>query len=140
VYLCNLPGEERFGLKSKDLPIMELTASKVIDSIRAEKTILAALEKIFPNSNQTTLNNLARKKFCPDECTIYPDVSSDDAADLCNFDARRPIPTTLSNLWVRVIRYIWKWKVLEIVFIFAILFTALAIVKGFRARSSVEHR
>jgi hypothetical protein len=96
---------------------MEFTADKVLDSIATgqSRKIVVGFKKLFPSSNETTLKKLTDKQFCPYRCTIYPDETPDETADLCNFHGLRSIPMTLSKLWGSISRHLWTSQVFYIV-------------------------
>jgi hypothetical protein len=142
--MCKLPGEGRLGLMFRGLPTLEFTANKGLDSMSSEKIEKNAFRKIFPASDEATLDIMVDEQFCSYKCTIPQDERPEVTDDLCNFDSRRSTSMTLSERWALINWYIWKWRVFDIVLILALigsiaLFIALLFRHQWKHRAAAEH-
>jgi hypothetical protein len=76
-----MPAEDKFGLLFNDIPELEFPEGRINSTSAGWST--ESIRAIWPTIDDTLLNSLSKKKFCPDECAVRPSLSQ-RIAELCS--------------------------------------------------------
>jgi hypothetical protein len=106
IYFCKIydpaaPSNNRYGLAAGTLKVAEFSTTKLAPNSTSAvaKSMKELFRRAFRTIEEISLEELARAKYCPDECTVGLNVSASSSAHgdnekLCN-NPRARVPATL---------------------------------------------